>query len=1014
MVKKYRSLKAKFWSIAFLAALLVMSQHLLFAQQNEEVSERQKSILERLDIELQEGETFDEAMMRARQERSSQKAGARAIQNKAAGQQGSDQQAAQTQQTEQNGSDQQGQNAQASQQELTPEQQEAMERNRQAMEKAMEFLKKARQQREEAKEKYPEKFEQKNQPQPSKQTQTKNTARQDGQTLKPIKQGDTVQAAELPAAKEAAEGDFDVPEIGDANKKLNLSVKLPEKVEITSLIELVGKQLGLNYIYDQNKVRGEVMLKVHNGKIKVKDLYGLLESVLKFRGFIMTRRGNLVTIVTKNEASELDPAIVESDQDVKPGDVIITRVFKLDHINTDSAKKMLMSMKLGISIVDLPETRSLIVTGYSYRMPRIQKMLSLVDVAGEKRVFEYRRLEYTLASSLVDKVEALAQNLGTVDVTVSSSSSSQRQPVRRDSKGRIIPNKKNGSSSSTVGQGKTEGVYLDVDDRTNRILMIGTEEEIKEVEGLIEAFDVPKQDLRKIQQYDIEFVGAEVVIDALEQLGIVAGEQSSASRLATARRPRGSTQQKSNSPSNAVIEDAKEVLEDEPQVVLLETSNSLLVNATDEQHEKIHSIIGYIDVEPEEDAAPVKVYPLENQSVQDIEETLVEVVERIAKDKAEKAGLSGQSSAGGSSSSRGKIQKTSLSSKGAGNTEVTITGDEGTNSIIVYANKKDQDWIEKLITELDKKRPQVLIDVTLVEVSKGDSFEYDLKMSAARDKIGRSNDPNLPANSGAIGVPLAVGENVIDPGNFLEGAWAGDSFKGFYSDSHIQALLNTIKSKNYGRIMAKPKLLVNDNQEGTIETTTTTYKPQTQTDYVGDENPTAVESQTWESYSAGVTLTITPHISEGELLRLEIKVNRTDFDYSSSSSASERPYDEIKSDVKTIVTVPDSSTIILGGLTKINQGKGGSKIPILGDIPLIGGLFKTISKSDSQSKLYVFVKANILRPADKGGQDLDDLINQSEIQRESFEESEKEFHEVQDWPGLDGGKMDPEKVLDMK
>ncbi|AQQ09386.1 Putative general secretion pathway protein D [Sedimentisphaera cyanobacteriorum] len=1007
MVKKYRSLKGKFLSIALLTAMLVVSQHLLFAQESEEISDRQKSILERLDIELQEGETFDEAMMRARQERSSQKAGARAIQNQAAGQQSPEQQAADARQTAQNNSAQQDQNAQPDQQELTPDQREAMERNREAMEKAMEFLKKARQQRQEAEEMYPEKFEQQNQPQPSRQTAESQTAPSDGKTLKQIEPGGTVQATQLPSAEQAAEGDFNVPEITDSNKQLNLSVTLPEKVEITSLIELVGKQLGLNYIYDQNKVRGEVMLKVHNGKIKVKDLYGLLESVLKFRGFIMTRRGNLVTIVTKNEASELDPAIVEGDEDVKPGDVIITRVFKLEHINTDSAKKMLMSMKLGISIVDLPETKSLIVTGYSYRMPRIQKMLSLVDVAGEKRTFEYRRLEYTLASSLVDKVEALAQNLGTVDVTVSSSSSSQRQPVRRDSKGRIIPNQKNGSSSSTVGQGKTEGVYLDVDDRTNRILMIGTEDEIEEVNSLIEAFDVPKQDLRKIQQYDIEFVGAEVVLDALEQLGIVAGQDSSQSRLAAARRnPRGSTQQKSNSPSTAVIEDAKEVLEDEPQVVLLETSNSLLVNATDEQHEKIDSIIGYIDAEPEEDAAPVKVYPLENQSVQDIEETLVEVVERIAKDKAEKAGLAGQGSSGGTSSSRGKIQKTSISSRGAGNTEVTITGDEGTNSIIVYANKKDQDWIEKLITELDKKRPQVLIDVTLVEVSQKDEFEYDLDVAASKN--------GLDDTSGAISAPIDAGNVAL--GNFLEGRWdtENDKFKGFYSDSDIQSLLTVMQKKNYGRIMAKPKLLVNDNQEGTIETTTTTYKPQTQTDYVGDENPTAVESQTWESYNAGVNLTITPHISEGDLLRLEINVNRTDFDYSTSSSSSERPYDEIKSDVKTVVTVPDSSTIILGGLISINQGKGGSKVPILGDLPLVGALFKTVSNSDDQSKLYVFVKANILRPTTGTETGLDDLLEQSELQRESFEEAEQNFHKYQDFPGLESEQMAPEKVLEME
>jgi type II secretory pathway component GspD/PulD (secretin) len=115
--------------------------------------------------------------------------------------------------------------------------------------------------------------------------------------------------------------------------------------------------------------------------------------------------------------------------------------------------------------------------------------------------------------------------------------------------------------------------------------------------------------------------------------------------------------------------------------------------------------------------------------------------------------------------------------------------------------------------------------------------------------------------------------------------------------------------------------------------------------------------------------------------------------------------------VDTAVTLPNGSTVILGGLMKMNQNKGGSKVPILGDIPLIGGLFRTISNEDTQSKLYVFVKAEIIRPAELA-QGMEDLKQLSEKNRMAFEKHELEFQRYQDWPGIKPKPVDPPKVLD--
>jgi general secretion pathway protein D len=219
-----------------------------------------------------------------------------------------------------------------------------------------------------------------------------------------------------------------------------------------------------------------------------------------------------------------------------------------------------------------------------------------------------------------------------------------------------------------------------------------------------------------------------------------------------------------------------------------------------------------------------------------------------------------------------------------------------------------------------------------------------------------------------------------------------------------------MQQKDYGRVLAKPKILVNDNEPGTIRTGNTTYvAKQTGTVIQGATAGTVQTSLDYQPYDAGITLSIVPHISRGDLLRLDITLDRSDFDLDTITG--EKPPDTTESNIETTVTVPDRSTIILGGMLKLNQSKGGTKVPILGDIPLLGGLFRSANNNDLQRNLYVFVKAEIIRPDDKGFAD-SDLQRISDRHRDAFEEHEIEFQDYRNWPGVKPRKMTPLKVLD--
>ena len=809
--------------------------------------------------------------------------------------------------------------------------------------------------------------------------------------------------------------DYHTPSTDNGEQMLDLN--LPETLPIIMLLEFVGEHLKLDFMYDPKTVTGDVSLKLQGdlrGQVRVKDLYPMLESVLKFRGLAMTRKGQVIQVVASSDVFKGDPTLVTDGGVLNHGEAVVTRVFRLNHIDTASAENLLSTMDLGMKPVSIAESKTLIITAYAYRMPRIERLLDLVDQPGEPKLFRTYSLRYTMAKALTEKVKALAEQLNSVNLSISSTprippvtkragespaafAARQRAATAAASRARTAI-----ASRSMAQPVEEDSVYLDADERTNSVLMIGLEEKLQVVEELIETLDVEQKDLRLLKVYNIEFIDAEDAMMKLEQLGIIRPEfdTSRSQRLTNTPRVSGAkpttsqTAPSSRSLTNPYGVVDPDALREEPQIVVIEPTNSLLVNATAEQHEKIHDIIEHVDREITNKAIDYIIYPLQNQKPEELATVLRELIEKTVQDKD------------------GKVEQVVKKT----DDDIEIVHDEKTNSIIVYANTRNQKWIKNLITTLDKRRPQVLIDVTLVEVSESDAFDYDLNVI--------QSFPSLAATSGATGPIMAVAEgstSLIErltssgKDRFIDFQSDSGSGTGFYGDQHINLLLKAMHKKNYGRVLAKPKILVADNQEGIISTTDTTYiRTEGTTVGAGAQTPGFAQSTvTYDPYEAGIEMTIMPHISEGDLLQLEITLTRSDF-IQDSAGSDQGPPNTSSSDITTVVTVPDKSTIILGGMVKLNQSKGSTKVPLLGDLPLIGSLFRGVGNSDDQKKLYIFVKAEIIRPTDVLAAGESDLERISKRNREAFEQHEAKFQNFQSWPGLDAKPMAPDRVLDAR
>jgi type II secretory pathway component GspD/PulD (secretin) len=323
-------------------------------------------------------------------------------------------------------------------------------------------------------------------------------------------------------------------------------------------------------------------------------------------------------------------------------------------------------MKLG-AITEMPGTGTLIVTGYAYRMGRVEQLLEIIDKPGKPRAFKFRQLRYTMASTLAPKVKQLVEQLGEISITIATPQPATPSPIRRAPVRQPMPPQPVQPPGAGAGAAKPT-IYLDADERTNRILMIGNEHEIAVVDELIDALDVEQQDIRSIRSMRFSMSAAKRSKETRAWHCRSRQKPPRAGLPPGLPGPRALGQPRPQMPIHAdssVFRRGTGFAHEEVQVVIIESTNAIMVNASPEQHTLIATIIAYVDSETIQQAIPYVVYPLENQNPTDLAEVLNKLIQETILDK------------------EGKIQEVIKRQE----EEIVIVPDESTFSLIVFAAK---------------------------------------------------------------------------------------------------------------------------------------------------------------------------------------------------------------------------------------------------------------------------------------------------------------------------------------
>lgn len=282
---------------------------------------------------------------------------------------------------------------------------------------------------------------------------------------------------------------------------------------------------------------------------------------------------------------------------------------------------------------------------------------------------------------------------------------------------------------------------------------------------------------------------------------------------------------------------------------------------------------------------------------------------------------------------------------------ILIRADESTNALVLLADPDTVNALEDIVRQLDVPRAQVLVEAAIVEIS-GD-IQDAVGVQWAINKGGMGGTKTNFANTGlSIGTLLQSLESNKAPESIPDGAIVG------IGSSSFGALVTALSANTKSNLLSTPSLLTLDNQKAEILVgqnvpfQTGSYT----TNSEGSSNPfTTVERK-----DIGVSLKVTPHINDGAALRLEIEQEISAL----LPNAQQRNNTDLitsKRSIKSTILAENGQVIVIGGLIQDDVSQAESKVPLLGDIPLLGRLFRSTKDTHTKRNLMVFLRPTVVR-----------------------------------------------------
>ncbi|MBL4632298.1 MAG: type II secretion system secretin GspD [Kofleriaceae bacterium] len=422
------------------------------------------------------------------------------------------------------------------------------------------------------------------------------------------------------------------------------------------------------------------------------------------------------------------------------------------------------------------------------------------------------------------------------------------------------------------------------------------------------------------------------------------------------------------------------------KIIADERINSLIILGSEASYLRVKALVKRLDVGVDvEGAGRIHVYRLEHSKAEEMSQTLTGVINGFQQ--------------GSSTPRRGGARPTparpaaNAGSAAAFEGQVRVTHDQPTNSIVAVASVKDFLALRDVIRKLDIPRPQVYIEANIVEVSVNNSRQFGTSWHGGIDAgsgsliiggvqhndLSSLNVASLATSTGLIGGALGP---LLDNAEQLLGT----------SIPSFGVLFNALANSSNVNVLSSPHILTTDNEEAEISVGEN-IPYQSSVGVGGAGNPFAAATQSIQRKDVALTLKVTPHINASSMVRLEIDLEISDI---ASKDFEGLGPSWAKRTIKNTVVVRDEQSVVIGGLMSDKQISSESKVPLLGDIPVLGALlFKYQTKSTEKRNLLVVLTPHIVH-------------NQMDIERIKAKRMREQREFVQTFSTFDKLKYDSE------
>ncbi len=372
------------------------------------------------------------------------------------------------------------------------------------------------------------------------------------------------------------------------------------------------------------------------------------------------------------------------------------------------------------------------------------------------------------------------------------------------------------------------------------------------------------------------------------------------------------------------------------KVVPYERINTLIVLAEPADIERVRGLVKTLDTEAERGEGTIHVFYLQNATAAE----LARVLNALPQQQDEKE-------------EKGKIPAISK--------RVSIMADEETNALIITASRSEYAVIEEVIKKLDIPRRMVYLEALIMEVDMDKTFDVGVQWLTGGTFDNKSGTlvTGFSGNNGTAYDHILGAFNSatpVLPAGYSFGIMKEGLKIGGITFPNIAAFLRAYKTDSDINIISTPQILTTDNKKAEISVGETVP-------YITSRNTTASE-QDYSQYAykdVATRLSITPHINQADTLRLEIETEVTRL----KGNVDTLTPTTYKRTAQTTVIVSDTDTIVIGGIIGQDTTENEWKIPLLGDIPFLGWLFKTRTTTSEKTNMFIFITPHIVKnPAD--------------------------------------------------